>query len=55
MFAIGNTVKVRTKFHGTKIGVIVAASDEPGPSWIVEIPGHWTKQTLALEIDMKNA
>ncbi len=55
MFAIGNTVKVRTKFHGTKIGTIIAAADFSDGGWIVAIPGHWTKQTLALEIDMKNA
>ena len=53
MFAIGDPVKVRTKFHGWQVGTIVNKADYRDAVWIVEIPGHWTKGTWACEIDMK--
>lgn len=53
MFAIGNKVKVRTKLHGVKEGTIVAS--EGVEQWIVFIPDHWRKRTVALERDMKHA
>ena len=54
MFAIGNAVKVRTKFHGWQVGTVVAKADYHDAVWVVEIPGHWTKGTWASEIDMKH-
>ena len=53
MFAIGNTVKVHTKFHGWKSGTIIGKPDWDSSMWLVKIPGHCFKQTAALEIDMK--
>ena len=55
MFAIGNTVKVHTKFNGWKTGTIIGKADWDSSMWLVKIPGHWPKQTAALEIDMKVA
>ena len=53
-FKIGDTVNVRTKFHGWKLGTIVEkVVDSWGSSWVVAIPNHWTEQTLALEADMR--
>jgi hypothetical protein len=61
MFKIGDRVIVNTKFHGWKPGTIVCERKElhtdvfsGGKSWLVAIPNHWTKQTLALEADIRN-
>ena len=53
MFAIGDKVKVRTQLHGIKEGTIVAS--EGVQQWIVFIPDHWRKRTVALERDMRLA
>tara|TARA_B100000575_G_scaffold294350_1_gene309704 strand:+ start:1521 stop:1691 length:171 start_codon:yes stop_codon:yes gene_type:complete len=53
MFAIGNTVKVNTKFHGWKVGTIIGKADWDSSMWLVKIPGHMCKQTAALAQDMK--
>jgi len=54
LFKIGDGVNVRTKFHGWKAGTIVEkCEDSRGSSWVVTIPNHWTRQTLALEVDMR--
>jgi hypothetical protein len=53
-FKIGDSVKVNTKFHGIKFGTVVEkAPDSLGSSWFVAIPNHWTKLTMAKEVDMK--
>ncbi len=54
MFAIGNTIKVNTKFHGWKAATIIGKAAWDSSTWIVEIPGHSFTQTAALEQDMKN-
>ena len=53
MFAIGNTVKVNTKFYGWKVGTIIGKADWDSSMWLVKIPGHMCKQTAALVQDMK--
>lgn len=60
MFAIGDTVSVKTKFRGWQVGTIVGQAGwdmypdrKVGPTWLVEIPGHAYKQTAATKIDLK--
>lgn len=53
MYAIGDSVKVQTKFHGWKVGTVTGKADWDAAYWFVEIPGHWIAQTAALEQDMK--
>ena len=52
---VGNLVRVETKFHGKRIGIIIEdrTTETYGPLWLVHIPGHMTTQTLALEEDME--
>ena len=55
MFAIGDTVKVNTKFHGWQVGTIVNKADFHDGVLLIEIPGHWCKGTWGLEQDMRKA
>ena len=52
---VGDLVKVKTKFHGDKLGTIVEGWDEEARNraWIVHIPNHWTSGTITPETDME--
>ena len=52
---VGDLVRVETKFHGKRIGIIIEdrTTETYGPLWLVHIPGHTTTQTLSLEKDME--
>ncbi len=55
MFRIGDKVKVHTKFHGWKPGIIIEKVDDMrGISWEVKhLQDHWTPSTIATEQDLK--
>lgn len=51
---VGDLVRVKTKFHGKKIGTIVGKiEDSRGMSWEIHIPEHWTMTTIALPQDVE--
>ena len=54
-FNIGDLVKVETKFHGQKPGIIIEkVEDMLGSSWeVLHLLDHWTKTTIALDQDLE--
>jgi len=51
---IGDLVKVKTKYHGKKLGTVVEkVEDSYGTSWEVHIPNHWTVTTIASPADIE--
>ena len=52
---VGDLVRVETKFHGRRVGIIIKdrTTETYGPLWLVHIPGHTTSQVLSLEKDME--
>ena len=53
---IGDLVKVNTKHHGDKLGIIVKEFPWKGlydPTWVVHIFDHHTSESISLESDME--
>ena len=52
---VGDLVKVNTKHHGDKVGVVINEWDEmrSGRAWLVHIPNHWMSETIVAESDME--
>ncbi len=50
----GDLVKVKTKFHGVKLGTVIEkVADSYGFDWLVHIPNHWTSQTIVHPADIE--
>ena len=51
---VGDLVRVETKFHGKKVGVIIEKIEDCfGVCWEVHIPNHWTGTTVAHPQDIE--